>query len=87
MQDGFRYFISRPTGPNGDPVPMASSQASYYRVWNNGFEGIPSTPASYWDGSAWRSSMFPTFNQLLDDVLGSGATIRELLDPAEVPNA
>lgn len=39
----------------------------------------------FWDGQDWRVSVLPNRVAFLDDALGGGATVREVLDPEEVP--
>lgn len=76
MRDGYRYFVSRPTGPEGDPIgPGTFYRVSYTEV------------AEVSDEKNWRRSVIQPMSVLLDAVLRSGATLRELLDPEEVPHA
>lgn len=80
----YRLFISRPTGENGDPVPVDSSDPSYFRAAD--VPRMPAAPVDFWDGTAWKHSVLTSFGSYLDDVLGSGATVREILDVAELPD-
>ena len=50
----------------------------FYRTWG---EDV----VQFWDGDQWKRSVLPDKAAFLDDVLGSGATVREVLDMAEVP--
>lgn len=42
-------------------------------------------PVEFWDGDEWRQSILPNREMFLNDALGSGATVREILDLEEVP--
>jgi hypothetical protein len=42
-------------------------------------------PVEFWDGDGWRLSVLPDQQRFLEDALGSGAKVREVLDPEEVP--
>lgn len=79
MKDGYRYFVSRPTAEDGDPVPVMSSDPSYFRVHDGG------SVVYFWSGTEWNRSAIQPLIWHLDDVLGSGATVRELLDEKEIP--
>lgn len=41
----------------------------------------------FWDGERWLRSLLASRLSLLDDLLGGGGPIREILDPAELPDA
>lgn len=86
MKDGYRYFITRPTAEDGNPVPVESSEPSYFRFrdWmERSFVGS----AEFWDGSKWKLSVLTEVVDHLDDVLTSGATVREILDEKDMPHA
>lgn len=86
MNDGFCYFISRPTGEDGDPVPVESSSASYFRIPEN--DDRPTRAVvEFWDGSTWQRSVVQPFSAYTDDAFSGGATLRELLDEKELPHA
>jgi len=76
-----RVFLSYATGDDG--LPVTSNNPSYYRVVN----GDSGRPVEFWSGGIWNPSYMPNDWMLLDDILGSGATVRELLDPEEWPDA
>lgn len=78
MKDGYRYFVSYATGEDG--LPVTSNDPSYFRC-NNNFFG----PVRYWIGHEWKESTISGVGAYFDDVLGSGATVRELLDEKDVP--
>jgi hypothetical protein len=89
MNDGYRYFIVRPTQPDGDPVPVAQSDPHYFRFQEPEFRGLslPQQAAYYWDGSEWQRSVLGSASAYVNDTLASGATVRELLDEKDVPHA
>lgn len=80
---GWRVFISRPTGDTGDPVPVEVSQPSYFRVSDG--VAMSGTPVEFWDGEVWRRAVVQPCGAYLDDVLGGGATVREVFDHRELP--
>lgn len=86
MKDGYRYFISRPTAEDGDPVPVLASAPNYFRVDGRLRCGtFFNRHVCFWDGNEWRSSAIQPFFAFLDAVLGSGATVRELIEEKEIP--
>lgn len=90
MKDGYRYFSSRPTAADGNPVPVESSKTDFFRVFDPDPKIIMLpiyAQAEFRDGKKWVPSAVQPFRFYLDDVLGSGATIRELLDEKDIPRA
>lgn len=85
MTDGFRYFISRPTGENGDPIAVESTKPAYFRAADNGLRITGAV--EFWDGATWQRSIVQPFTAYIDDAFSSGATLRELLDESEIPHA
>lgn len=86
MKDGYRYFISRPTAEDGNPE--LGSDPSYFRLKEGERYGtVFNMPVDFWNGSEWQASLLHPFFRYLDDVLGSGATVREILDEKDVPRA
>lgn len=84
--DGYRYFVSYSTGE--DDLPVTTNDPSYFRVLNTASDSFPAFMAVYfWNQLDWMYSILQPFCAHLDDVLGSGATVRELLDEKDVPHA
>lgn len=82
MKDGYRYFVTYATGEDG--LPITSNDPGYFRVPD--FDGHPPRGlVDFWDGSDWMQSSVQPFSYYMDDVHGSGATVRELLDEKDVP--
>lgn len=84
MKDGYRYFVSRPTAEDGNPVPVESSDPSYFRIPGDTIDGR--LLVEFWCVDEWLRSIIQPFHAHIDDALGSGATIREVLEE-EIPHA
>lgn len=80
MKDGYRYFVAYSTGEDG--LPVTSNDPSYFRVQGNSLG-----PVQFWSYPDWDRSILPGIGAYLDDLFGSGATVRELLDEKDVPHA
>lgn len=80
MKDGYRYFVSYATGEDG--LPITSNDPSYFRCKEN-FGGF----VDFWSDPDWERSILPGLGSYLDDLFGSGATVRELIDEKDVPRA
>jgi hypothetical protein len=83
MKDGYRYFVTYSTGEDG--LPVTSNDPSYFRFPGDVLDGRLLVP--YWCINSWNHSLIQPLHAYLDDVLGSGATVRELLSENEVPHA
>lgn len=62
----------------------------YYAIGGAGssdyWRALPDRPlVEFWDGTGWRISVLPNRLAFLDDVLGGGLLVREVLDLDEVP--
>lgn len=77
--DQSRYFVGRPTAPGGDPEDPAGSPPDYYRVTRD------RTYLWVRASGEWQLSILPLWPDVLDELLSSGATVREALDPADLP--
>lgn len=86
MKDGYRYFISHPTAEDGNPVPTEQSGPSYFRVPDTGDSPIY-MPVDFLGAFDWRMSAIQPYHNHIEDLLCSGATVRELLDEKDVPHA
>lgn len=76
----YRIFVYYSTDSDG--LPVLSNEPSYFRIPDR--PALTSQMVEHWvpaaDGGAWERSMLQPFSNHLDDVLSSGATVREVLD-------
>lgn len=66
---------------------MSSDQYRYFELGNDDFYRVhrDGSPVEFWVGGEWMLSVLPDLAGFLDDALGSGVSVREVLDMAEVP--
>lgn len=75
---------------NDDPEPERNSDMNILRHYEmaGDFWRAPESggPVEFWSGTEWRRSALPSRFAFLDDALGGGGSVREVLNPGELPD-
>lgn len=73
--------------PESAPHPVNPGNTYHYYLVGTCYYRVQhaDTLVEFWTGDEWRASLLEGRQDLLDDALGAGSTVREVLDQSEVP--